>query len=156
MIRQTSIAVYHQIRDEVLLSKQRFNTYSVLFQHGPLTASELFVKAKQEYGEALRDNYQKRLPELRDLGVVQELGTTICSVTKREVILWDVTNDVPKLRRDVQISYKALLSRAREELKWAVEKVNVKSEAGKLWQKRSLAIIDCIETRLSTKIKDYK
>ena len=36
-----------------------------------------------------------RLGELRDIGVVTELGTVSCPITGRRVILWDVTSKLP-------------------------------------------------------------
>jgi hypothetical protein len=91
MTRTTSIAVYHEIEREGLLSRTRFEVYSWLFKHGPATAMEI------EVGLASR-HVNKRLSELRDQGVVKELGTTICKVTGREVILWDVTDQLPTER----------------------------------------------------------
>lgn len=149
MVRQTSIDVYHQIQDEGLLSKQRFNTYHILFHHGPMTASELAVKARGIYGDTVQNPYHKRLPELRDMGVVKELGTTVCSVTNREVLLWDVTDGLPKpLNREVQTSFKSLLKTARDELGWALTNVSIKSDDGKLWQQRAAKIVAEIEARL--------
>ena len=96
MTRQTSMEVFKQIRDGGLLSRMRLETYQLLFDHGPMTAGELYTKARSELGnDSLRDNHQKRLPELRDMGVVKEIGTKLCAATGQNVILWDVTENLP-------------------------------------------------------------
>jgi hypothetical protein len=43
-----------------------------------------------------RRHANKRLSELRDQGVVEEVGQKICMVSGYEVILWDVTGLLPK------------------------------------------------------------
>src|ERR1700722_12178353 len=96
MTRQTSIDVFNRIKSEGLLSKLRFYVYELLYNHGPLTASELIKIAFEENGVAAMDSYHPRLGELRDQGVVYERGTKICSITGNEVILWDVTSNLPK------------------------------------------------------------
>lgn len=40
--------------------------------------------------------YSGRMSELRDMGVLQELGTVECQYTGNTVILWDVTTDLPR------------------------------------------------------------
>lgn len=90
-VRETSIEVYHQIRDEGLLSAMRFAVYDAVFRYGPCTCSELCDRMKM-----LPSNASPRLTELRDLGVVKELGTAPCPITGREVILWDVTDKLPQ------------------------------------------------------------
>lgn len=107
MIRSTSSEAYRQIKVEGLLSKMKWEAYNILFQHGPMTASELLKKARETYGQkSLRDNYQKRLGELRDVGVVSEVRTRACAVTGRNVIEWDVTDRLPvKLKRETRKSY---------------------------------------------------
>lgn len=99
MIRQTSIKAYEQIESEGLLSKRRFEVYQVLFEYGPMTYSEVVLHFRSRKNFATSSTYQARLSELRDFGVVQELGKTQCPVTKREVILWDVTASLPKRNR---------------------------------------------------------
>ena len=96
MARLTSIETYRQIHSEGLLSQMRLETYSLLYAHGPMTASELLVKGRDIHGmKSQRDNYQKRLGELRDAGVVYEVRERKCTITGRNVIEWDVTDNLP-------------------------------------------------------------
>ncbi len=96
MVRQTSIQTYHKIMDDGLLSLRRGEVYEVLFRIGPATASEVFNEYLKTYGKRISTNGSgSRLSELRDCGVVQELGTKACSITGHNVILWDVTDQLP-------------------------------------------------------------
>lgn len=37
-----------------------------------------------------------RFTEMRDKGIIEEVGTRKCSITNKEVILYDVTDQLPK------------------------------------------------------------
>jgi hypothetical protein len=98
MTRQTSVDAYHKIKDEGLLSARRWEAYDILFRHGPLTANELLAIAKQEDPSRSWSHLEtltKRLRELCQSGVADEVGTKICSITGMTVILWDVTAHIP-------------------------------------------------------------
>ena len=64
--------------------------YCHLYHHGPCTAGEV-AKAL----ERNRNNMARSLSLLRDKKSARECGTKICSVTGRDVILWDVTDSLP-------------------------------------------------------------
>jgi len=95
MVRETSIETFHQIEAEGLLSKRRFETYSVLFKNGPLSATGIATLIPNFKSPSVGFNVHARLCELRDIGVVKECGTVECPHTGRRVILWDVTNKLP-------------------------------------------------------------
>lgn len=96
MTRQTSVETYHQIIEEDLLSPLRAKVYSYLHAHGPCTANEL-VKAMALQGQKTksRDYFAQRLSELRECGVVAEVGKRSCAVTGRTAIIWQTTNRLP-------------------------------------------------------------
>ncbi len=102
--RRTSIEAYHAIKEGGLLSYRRMQIYEVLYEHGPLTANEIFrmIIGKSSINQA---NVPARLNEMREMGCVEELGEKQCSVTNNNVILWDVTGRIPirieKKKRDV-------------------------------------------------------
>ena len=96
MARDTSIEAYHKIKENGMLSSRRWEAYEILFHHGPMTCGELFSKSDLVNLKGYRQNYVARLGELRDLGVVTEVGTKKCSITGMNVILWDVTSNLPK------------------------------------------------------------
>ncbi len=93
MTRDTSIEAFRQIQAEGLLSSMRFAVYQALYYSGPLTGAELDEKLRGHLGN--RGHYHKRLPELRDCGVVSEKGERTCRITGRNVIEWDVTKHLP-------------------------------------------------------------
>ncbi len=87
-MRRTSIEVYRRIRDQGLISRQQLRVYDVLFEHGPMTGSEV-------NRALLSKSAHKRLSELLALGVAQETGLRACSVTGERVTGWDVTDALP-------------------------------------------------------------
>jgi hypothetical protein len=92
--RKTSIDCYHEIKENELLTKRRFQVYEAIYKNAPCTTNE-----------ALKDVYSgshgvgSRTTELRDLGVIYEKGTKKCSVTGRNVIEWDLTDNIPIERK---------------------------------------------------------
>ena len=97
MTRQTSMDAYRKIKSEGLLSKRRLEVYETLFHFGPMTANETFEKLyKKDIGpKNAASNSAARFSELRDMGVIQEIGERKCSVTGMNVISWDVTSWLP-------------------------------------------------------------
>lgn len=97
MTRQTSIEVYHQIEAEGLLSRLRLDVYRALFHEGPMTQMEtcrLLQKTTLPY--TLDHSILPRFAELKRAGVITETEERTCSVTGRNVLTWDVTNNLPK------------------------------------------------------------
>lgn len=116
MIRTTSIRAYEEIRESGLLGKRQKHAYRVLFHKGPLTGQEL----SREMGIP---GQWKRCNELKLRGLAREVGEKICSVTGRNVLLWDVTSNMPKKAKkkrglakiDEQIAkYKRTLTRLQK------------------------------------------
>lgn len=122
-VRKTSAKVYKRIEKEGLLSKMRFLIYSCLYQSGPLTASEVFHTLK------LKTNQSGRFTELREIGVIREIGTTECSMTGNKVILWDVTDKMPRKtsiveKRKKKAKIKKLIKELAIELKVRPKKIS--------------------------------
>jgi hypothetical protein len=95
-VRKTSIAVYREMEASGLLSARRWEVYKILWHHGPMTSNEIFQYARLHGNPDYRHNTNARMTELRDCGVAEELGTTACQVTGHTVILWDVTDRLPR------------------------------------------------------------
>ncbi len=93
-VRDTSIAVYRQIKEEGLLSKRRLQVYEIVFEHGPMTAKQL-CRIVYPNSAGNFTGLQARLPELCEMGVLREVGKTTCQYTGREIYLWDVTSKLP-------------------------------------------------------------
>lgn len=106
MVRETSLEAYNKIKSEGLLSERRWQVYHVLFHYGPLTGNEVWEYMKKEFSSMAgsQANVHPRLGELRDMGVVVELSTKICSITGQKNILWEVTTNLPvKFEKDKSI-----------------------------------------------------
>lgn len=99
MTRQTSIEAYREIKENGLLSKRRWQVYDYLFHNGPATARQAVLAISNEFGNNVSiafGSLATRFCELRRSGVIEEVGTIIDKETKHEVILWDVTKNLPK------------------------------------------------------------
>lgn len=108
MIRQTSRDSYNANKE--FLSERRWQIYNVLWNYGPLTGGEVFQFMKKEYGESFvtNSNTVTRLGELRDMGVVSEIGEKTCSISGQNVILWDVTNQIASKLTEKKHEYRFL------------------------------------------------
>jgi hypothetical protein len=84
MVRNTSQQAYNNLVANKVLPKRRREAYAYLYINGPCTAMQV------EQGAGSR-HINKRLSELRDMGVIEELGETTCPITGKQAILWDVT-----------------------------------------------------------------
>jgi hypothetical protein len=93
MIRETSIATYHQIQEEGLLSERRNQVFKCLWEHGPMTQNETYVKLNVP--NLQQSSIMPRFAELKDLGVIDDIGKRICTVTGRMVLEWEVTGELP-------------------------------------------------------------
>jgi len=99
MQRDTSKEVYKQIKDNGLLAKRRLEVYEIIYKYGSMTGAEVSNMHKIQFGtvgSTVSETVRNRITELRNMGVVRELGTTECPITHNTVILWDVTSNLPK------------------------------------------------------------
>ena len=85
--RQTSIDCYNKIREEGLLSNMRLIVLNAILENAPCTTSEALQNTKRK-----SIGFGSRFTELRNLGVIKEVGTKKCTVTGRTVIEWDYIN----------------------------------------------------------------
>ena len=94
-VRDTSIEAYRKIKGDGLLSQRRLEIYIWLYWNGPATGNEIFrgIRGSSTINQA---NIPARLNEMREMEVVEERGTDKCSVTGMNVIVWDVTSNLPK------------------------------------------------------------
>ncbi len=92
-IRQTSIDCYNQIKSEGLLSKMRLRVYEAILEHAPCTSAEAIQHITTK--DNVLTQSRARFTELRELGVIREIGTKKCTVTGRSVIQWDLTDNLP-------------------------------------------------------------
>lgn len=95
-MRTTSVAVYKEINESGLLSKRRLEVYNILATFGEMTSGEVFSKIMKERDMNGISQSRARFTELRQMGVIEEVGTKKCRVTGHNVILWGITNQLPK------------------------------------------------------------
>jgi len=100
MTQQTSIATYNQIKSEGLLSKKRMLVYEIFMDYGgekgELTGSQVSEIFKKLYPTSQHsETIRNRITELRDMGVLEERGTTSCAISKREVMKFALTDVLP-------------------------------------------------------------
>lgn len=146
MIRQTSIDIYHQIQNDGLLSKRRWQVYDILYQHGPLTGGEVASYMKSIHGvRGFSESVRNRLTELREMGAAREVGETSCPVTGNQVILWDVTGDLPRqIDKSVSPTKTELIRSLCDKLETMCAHLDEQSNVPKQWREwsdRSKAII---------------
>jgi len=115
MIRDTSIQTYNIIKENGILGQLQWEVYDYLFHNGP-TYQQYLTIARNDLSRSL----SPRFAELERMGAIKEVGRTISQYTKHEVMLWDVTSNIPR-KLDPQ---PAQLSRKKLE-----EKVSVLNEA---------------------------
>lgn len=106
-IRQTSLEAYRQIQSEGLLSRVRFDVYSILFREGPLTMADIHKRLSS--GRSVSGGtYTSRLSELERIGVIREVKRVKCPITGRTATLWDVTDKLPiKLEKSKRLKCKS-------------------------------------------------
>lgn len=96
-VRDTSIEALNKIKANGLLSERRLQVYEILFERGPLAGAQVSYLYQQRHGKTARsETVRNRLTELRDLGVVAEVGHVEDPNTKMRVIQWDVTSRLPQ------------------------------------------------------------
>lgn len=86
MRNPNSDAAYAHIKATGLLSERRFQVYNHVYMHGPCTGTDVSRSIPGGW---------KRLSELQELGLVEEIGDTKCPYSGETVSLWDVTDHVP-------------------------------------------------------------
>jgi len=94
-VRSTSARVYHQLEAEGELEKSRGRVYQLLYWHGPLTSKEVMEELAARDGYRTVPQTRARFTELREMGAICEVGETVCSISGKDVILWDVTDQNP-------------------------------------------------------------
>lgn len=92
-IRQTSIDCYNQIKADGLLTKRRLEVYEAILKNAPCTSSEAMLNRLNSSN--VLSQSRARFTELRELGVIYERGIKKCSVTGKNVIEWDLTDNLP-------------------------------------------------------------
>jgi len=96
-INQNSMDAFNHIKKNGLLSDKRLKVYQI-FVHNPkgLTGSEVSDIYKQNYPSSQHsETIRNRITELRDMGVLDEVGNVACKFTNRTVMKYKVNTNMP-------------------------------------------------------------
>jgi Fe2+ or Zn2+ uptake regulation protein len=96
-INQNSMDAFNHIKKNGLLSDKRLKVYQI-FVNNPLglTGSEVSDIFKKNYPSSQHsETIRNRITELRDMGVLDEIGNVDCKFTKRKVMKYRVNTNMP-------------------------------------------------------------
>jgi len=93
--RTTSSEVYKELVQKKVLPTMRREIYAWLYENGPATRNEIALAIHM-----IPNNCSTRLKEMIGLGVVAECGEDKCRVTGKNVLLYDVTANMPSKSGD--------------------------------------------------------
>ena len=117
MIRQTSIQTYNEIISSGLLSDKRLKVYDILYTHPQgLTGSEVSTIFKGRYPTSNNsETIRNRITELVKMGVAYEVGVVQCPISKRNVLKFSLTDNLP-VKLDKVVSKKKKVDNALNEI----------------------------------------
>lgn len=114
MARQTSIDCYNEIKANGLLTKIRLKVLENVLELAPCTGTELGDHMLKKYNI---NGSWRVLTHLRDVGILYETGTRKCTVTGREVLEWDLTDNLPTKVKPIVNTKKNRIKTALSELR---------------------------------------
>ena len=107
MIRETSIEAFNEIKNNGLLSERRQRVYEIIFKLGAMSGAQVANEYYKRYGRtSASETIRNRITELRDMGVVKEVGKMLDVNTGMSVIKWEITNKLPtKLKKKTKCTH---------------------------------------------------
>jgi hypothetical protein len=135
MVRETSIEAYNRVKESGYVGRKQKEVYHVVFYYGPMTSAECYAKMRelwpsQYLGITVLTQSRARFTELREMGLLQEVGKRKCKVTRNTVLVWDVTNRFPvPLKKDVKVSVPPLTEKDWKALDNLYEKGTIQEQA---------------------------
>jgi hypothetical protein len=90
--RDTSVQAFYNAVEAGIIRTRREQAYAALRAIGIATANEVFEYLKEQRHLGLRydSNTRARFTELRDMGVIREVGSRPCRITQQTCITWEV------------------------------------------------------------------
>lgn len=97
MVQKTSIETYYAIKNSGVLSDKRMKVYDIFFEHPEgLTGTQVSNIFKKLHPTAQHsETIRNRITELRDMGVLSEVGLVECEYTNRQVMKFALNNSMP-------------------------------------------------------------
>ena len=94
--KATSISTYNEIKNNGHLSAKRFQVYDLFYEFGNMTGSQVSKIYKSRFPSSkTSETIRNRITELVKMKVVDELGTTSCEDSGREVTLYGLNDNLP-------------------------------------------------------------
>lgn len=130
-VRRTSVETYRKIEADGLLSHRRLQVYQYVFEHGPCSARQCHVALARHGSNS--SSFISRFSELREIGVLAEVGETVDPETEQRVILWDVTENLPASFKRIPKPSRKDLERRVAELEAELAAFHARPQMG-LWR----------------------
>lgn len=100
MVRHTSLEAYEEIKQNGLLGERQFQVYETLakswLEAGKALSQAECWKLIEATVETDRPSITPRFAELEKKGLVEPCGERECAVTGKNVLVWKITNNLPK------------------------------------------------------------
>lgn len=96
-ISQNSINAFNHIKKNGLLSDKRLKVYHIIMSHPEgLTGAQVSKIYKANYPSSEHsESIRNRITELRDMGVLDEVGNVECEFSKRTVMKYRANTNMP-------------------------------------------------------------
>jgi len=91
--RRTSINAYNKIKTGGLLSRMRMTVLDAIYRSAPCTSGEAFASMMTSSNQLSQS--RARFTELREWGVIEEVGERPCKISGHNAIVWDLTGELP-------------------------------------------------------------
>jgi CRISPR/Cas system CSM-associated protein Csm2 small subunit len=97
MIQKTSIETYYAIKNSGLISDKRLKVFDIFWEHPDgLTGTQVSEIFKNKYPSSKHsETIRNRITELRNMGVIDEVGVVECDFTNRKVMKFAISNRLP-------------------------------------------------------------
>jgi hypothetical protein len=107
-MQDTSVQAYAQLASSGELSKLQTEVYQCLKANGPLTQGETWSKFFSTYQ---RHDICPRFAELKNSGLIKEIGKRKCGLTKRLVLIWATSDYIaPDFNRNPSVKDRLILA----------------------------------------------
>ena len=94
MVRTTSVDALNFMTKSGLSKTFRSRVYKYIYENGPCTAKQMTDALTGP--DQNRSSYDARISELVKMKAIKDVGIAVCPKSNQKLILWDVTDTIPK------------------------------------------------------------
>ena len=97
MVRKTSASTYYAIKKSGIIPDKRMKVYDIFYENPDgLTGTQVSRIFKSRFPTAQNsETIRNRITELVGMGVLSEIGTVECEFTKRQVLKFQLNDNMP-------------------------------------------------------------